>query len=137
MRQPKTRPHLPRISSSESGFFFCGIRLDPLVTPSPSSSQPNSSLEYRIQSSASRLRWSMVDAGGIEEVEREIAVAGDVHAVARDGVEAEVARDGLAVEGKAAAGQRARAERQHVGAARGPRRSRSQSRANISKYASR
>ena len=25
--EPMTRPHLPRISSSESGFFFCGIRL--------------------------------------------------------------------------------------------------------------
>ena len=34
-----------------------------------------------------------------------------------DAVEAEVARDGLAVEGEAAAGQRAGAERQHVGAA--------------------
>ena len=45
VRQPITRPHLPRISSSESGFFFCGMRLDPLVTPSPNSSQPNSSLE--------------------------------------------------------------------------------------------
>ena len=45
VRQPTTRPLLPRISSSESGFFFCGIRLEPLVTPSPSSSQPNSSLE--------------------------------------------------------------------------------------------
>ncbi len=45
VRQPITRPHLPRISSSESGFFFCGIRLEPLVTPSPSSIQPNSSLE--------------------------------------------------------------------------------------------
>ena len=27
------------------GFFFCGIRLDPLVTPSPSVIQLNSSLE--------------------------------------------------------------------------------------------
>ena len=36
---PITRPDLPRISSSESGFFFCGIRLEPLVTPSPSSIQ--------------------------------------------------------------------------------------------------
>ena len=53
---PITLPHLPRINSSESGFFFCGIRLEPLVTPSASSSQPNSSLEYRIQSSARRLK---------------------------------------------------------------------------------
>ena len=45
VRLPYTRPHLPRISSSESGFFFCGMRLEPLVTPSPSSIQPNSSPE--------------------------------------------------------------------------------------------
>ena len=41
----KVKPLFPRISSSESGFFFCGIKLEPLVTPSPSSSHPNSSLE--------------------------------------------------------------------------------------------
>jgi hypothetical protein len=40
-RSPHTLPDLPRISSSESGFFFCGIKLDPLVTPSPSSIQPH------------------------------------------------------------------------------------------------
>ena len=45
VRLPMTRPDLPRMSSSESGFFFCGMRLEPDVTPSPSSSQPNSSLE--------------------------------------------------------------------------------------------
>ena len=45
LRLPKTRPEAPRISSRESGFFFWGIRLEPLVTWSASSSQPNSSLE--------------------------------------------------------------------------------------------
>src|SRR5258708_27919333 len=60
LKSPNTRPNLPRISSSESGFFFCGIRLEPLVTPSPSSSQPNSSLEYKIQSSDRRLRCNIV-----------------------------------------------------------------------------
>src|SRR5258707_458473 len=60
LKSPNTRPNLPRMSSSESGFFFCGIKLEPLVTPSPSSSQPNSSLEYKIQSSESRLRCSIV-----------------------------------------------------------------------------
>ncbi len=53
---------------------------------------------------------------GVEKIEREIAVGGNVHAVAGDGVEAEVARDGLAVERESAAGQRAGAERHHVGA---------------------
>ena len=50
-----------------------------------------------------------------------------------DGVEAQVAGHGFAVEREAAAGQRARAQRQHVGARGAPRRKRSQSRANISK----
>jgi hypothetical protein len=27
---PKARPALPRISSSESGFFFCGISEEPV-----------------------------------------------------------------------------------------------------------
>src|SRR5712671_4008137 len=60
LKPPNTRPNLPRISSSESGFFFCGIKLDPLVTPSPNSSQPNSSLEYKIQSSERRLKCNIV-----------------------------------------------------------------------------
>ena len=46
-------------------------------------------------------------AGGVEEVEREIAIAAYVHAVARDGLEAEVPRDGNAVERETAAGERA------------------------------
>src|SRR3990172_9321866 len=54
---PSTRPVLPRISSSESGFFFCGMRLLPVVTSSASSKKPNSSEEYRIKSSERRLRW--------------------------------------------------------------------------------
>ncbi len=57
------------------------------------------------------------DGGGIEIVEREIAVGGNVHAVARDGIEAEIARDGLAIVREAAAGERARTERHHVRAA--------------------
>ena len=48
-------------------------------------------------------------------------------------VEAEIARDGLAVERKAAAGERARSERQHVDARARASPKRSQSRANISK----
>ena len=54
---------------------------------------------------------------GIEEIEGEIAIAGDIHAVAGDAVEAEVGGDRLAVEGKAAAGEGAGAERENVGAA--------------------
>ncbi len=59
------------------------------------------------------------DGSGVEEIEGEIAIAGDVHAVAGDGVEAEIAGDGFAIEREAAAGQRAGAERHHVGARAG------------------
>ena len=59
------------------------------------------------------------DRGGVEEVQREIAVGGNVHAVAGDGGETQVARHGFAVERETAAGQRAGAERQHVGAGAG------------------
>ena len=30
-RFPTKRPDFPRVSSATSGFFFCGIRLDPVV----------------------------------------------------------------------------------------------------------
>jgi len=56
------------------------------------------------------------DAGGVQEVQGEIAVAGDVHAIAGDGGETEIGRDRFPVEGETAAGQRAGAEREHVGA---------------------
>ena len=42
----------------------------------------------------------------IQKIEREIAVGRNIHAVARDGGEAQIARDGLTVERKSAAGQR-------------------------------
>ena len=47
------------------------------------------------------------DGGSVKEVEGEIAIAGDIHAVARDPFETEILGDGLAVEGKAAAGESA------------------------------
>ena len=59
------------------------------------------------------------DRGGVQEVERKVAVGGDVHAVGGDAVKSQVLRDGLAIEGESAAGQRARAQRQYVGSATG------------------
>src|SRR5262245_48071118 len=56
-------------------------------------------------------------AGRVEEVESEVPVAADIHAVAGDTREAKIGGDGFAVEGKAATGERARAERQNVGPA--------------------
>ncbi len=86
------------------------------MTPSPNSSQPNSSrrIEDPVFGQAAQVKHG--HGGRVEEIQREIAVAGNVHAVARDGVETQIARHGLAVERETAAGQRAGAERQHVGA---------------------
>ncbi len=56
---PCTRPHLPRINSSASGFFFCGIRDEPEVTRSDSSTKPASPVLKKIRSSAKRDRCTM------------------------------------------------------------------------------
>ena len=40
-----------------SGFFFCGIRLDPVAISSPRITKPNSALAQSTMSSPRRLRW--------------------------------------------------------------------------------
>jgi N-methylhydantoinase A/oxoprolinase/acetone carboxylase beta subunit len=60
--RPMAPPALPRTSSSGSGFFFCGIRLDPVVTASASSKKPNSSDVKMMTSSARRERWVIASA---------------------------------------------------------------------------
>ena len=79
---PKIRPDLPLNNSNESGFFFCGMILDPVLLPprnavkastvtekkdmptylyaSFSVTNPNSAVEYTIKSSASRLMCVIV-----------------------------------------------------------------------------
>ena len=52
--EPYTRPAFPRASSATSGFFFCGIMLDPVAKASGNSMKPNSALAHRTSSSASR-----------------------------------------------------------------------------------
>ncbi len=51
---PRRRPDLPRISSVRSGFFFCGIALEPVEKASERSKNPNSAVEYKVSSSAKR-----------------------------------------------------------------------------------
>ena len=43
--RPATRGALARSSSAASGFFFCGIRLEPEAKRSATSQKPNSSLD--------------------------------------------------------------------------------------------
>ena len=57
---PMTRPALPRINSQASGFFFCGIREEPDVTRSESSTKLDSPLLKIIISSAKRDKCTML-----------------------------------------------------------------------------
>src|SRR3989339_3018 len=52
-RPPYTRAHFARRSSRASGFFFCGIMLEPVQRDSSMSKKPNSSVHHKIHSSAS------------------------------------------------------------------------------------
>ena len=51
---PYTRPVLPRTSSAMSGFFFCGMMLEPVLNAS-SSSMNLYSLEFHIHISSENL----------------------------------------------------------------------------------
>ena len=53
VRFPMIRPVFPRINSKESGFFFCGIREEPVVKLSGNVINPNSVEFHSIKSSAS------------------------------------------------------------------------------------
>jgi hypothetical protein len=48
---------LDRISSAASGFFFCGMMLDPVENRSESVTKRNCALDQITSSSANRLRW--------------------------------------------------------------------------------
>ena len=54
IRAPYTRPVLPRTSSAISGFFFCGIMLEPVLKAS-SNSMNLYSLEFHIHISSENL----------------------------------------------------------------------------------
>ena len=57
-RSPTTRADLPRISSSTSGFFLCGMMLEPVQNASGRSRKLNSVVDQIIHSSAQPLRCS-------------------------------------------------------------------------------
>ena len=57
MREPYTRPALPRTSSATSGFFFWGMMDEPVEYASSNSANLNSHEHHRIISSAKRERW--------------------------------------------------------------------------------
>ena len=55
--EPTTRADFARSSSAASGFFFCGIRLEPEAKASSGSQKPNSLLDQITISAPNRDRW--------------------------------------------------------------------------------
>ena len=103
-----------------SGFFFCGMMLDPVDHESCSVTNPNSLVDHRMISSASRLRstptWAATKASSATKSRDGRAV----DRVGRRVVEAELAGDGVRVEAEAGAGQGAGAVRRVGGDAAVP-----------------
>ncbi len=61
-RLPVKRADLPRINSKASGFFFCGIKLEPVVNASGKRTKLNSALLHKMKSSDSRERCTPIVA---------------------------------------------------------------------------
>ena len=120
-----------------SGFFFCGIRDEPVVYASAILMKLNSALAQRITSSARRERCTASSAARGAEFDHEIAVAHGIHGILREprpavGVhETEQARHQFAVQRQRGAGEGAAAQRADVHA-RMQSPSRSPSRSSIS-----
>ncbi len=57
VNKPIIVPALPRANSNISGFFFCGIRLDPVENASLNSMKPNSAVVNNTIFSESLLKW--------------------------------------------------------------------------------
>ena len=62
VRLPTRRPDFPRASSAMSGFFFCGMMLDPVDHASCSRANPNSLVAHRMTSSETRERSTPIIA---------------------------------------------------------------------------
>ena len=65
---------LPRMSSVRSGFFFCGMALEPVEKASGRSIKPNSAVAWRVISSAKRRDVQAERGASLGEVEEEVAV---------------------------------------------------------------
>ena len=113
---PTTRPVLPRVSSRTSGFFLCGMMLDPVQNASGRSRKLNSVVDQITHSSAQPLRWVAMSDEIEDELQEEIAVAGDVEAVPCHRIEAELLSHRFAIDRQRRARQRRGAQRQHVDA---------------------
>ena len=122
-----------RSSSAASGFFFCGMMLEPEVNESPSSRNPNSSLDQSTISAPSRERCIAQIAAALRIVEHEVAVRDRVERVLRDALESELLGDRRPARVPVHARQRSRAERQRGRVDRRQNAKRSRSRRNIQK----
>ena len=104
-----SRPALPRASSAMSGFFFCGMMLDPVDQESCSVTKPNSRVDQRMTSSASRLTstptWAQTNANSAAKSRDDVPSIELAEAPAKPSSRG----DQLGVEAEARAGQRAAA----------------------------
>ena len=111
-----SRPALPRASSAMSGFFFCGSIDDPVLYASASRRKPNSSLRPQHDLLAEARQVHLGERGDEQRLGHEVAVGHRVERVVEAAREPEVGGGAVGVERQARAGERARAERRHVGA---------------------
>ena len=113
-RWDTTRGALARSSSAASGFFFCGMRLDPELKASSTSQKPNSWLDQSTISRAELRQVGRAGGGGREVVQHEIPVRHRVQRVLRDSPEAQLLSHEHPARVEVHPGQRARAERQVI-----------------------
>ena len=109
------RGALARSSSAASGFFFCGMIEEPEDHASGSSQKPTSCARPQHELGAQAREVGGAGRGGVQVVQREVAVGDGVDRVGHDVVEAELAGDHAAVGVEVDARQRAGAERQAPG----------------------
>ena len=105
------RPTLARINSVKSGFFFCGIALDPVENASGRITKPNSAVANSVISSANRLRCNPtnVSACRYSRMKSRSLVASIELAVGA--VNPKLARSNGSVQRQRRAGNRARSQR--------------------------
>ena len=119
-RLPISRPDLPRASSAMSGFFFCGMMLDPVDHESCSVAKSNSRVVQRMTSSARRERstptWAVTKANSAAK-SRDAVPSMEL---ADEPVKPSSARDRLRVEAERLAGEGAGAVRRVARHARVP-----------------
>ena len=110
-----SRPALPRASSAMSGFFFCGSIDEPVLYASARRRKPNSSLDHSTISSPRRERCTCVSASTNSASATKSRSDTASSELSKRRAKPSSAGDAVGIERQARAGERAGAERRHVG----------------------